>query len=402
MSKNSTTSPFPFSAAMINPAWSGWSEIEVALCPACISLQPLSIRLASASLPSEQAVENSLRNALLTLLLLSLIKANNKRCYDEGARGAMLACELSTLGHETLAPTLIFRIQSKVKSSLPHAREVPKGCADNHEPEIERISKLEMESSTIREDLSGSSDCSNPSDSSKEPICIEPILTLSIYEIQARTRILSDIRVFNRAKSVQNSSGRPSFSIIEYTHTMLAIQIFYSALISLFVLSSGIFATPLPVAKVGLDELVVRAPPPIPSLAEVKAQMNVLPNTSLFYSCNELGEGSCRQAREWARKNKPEYKVLAQMWKNPAYPNPWQTDEATSKAFFDVASQAMAELSAGTVYVILGPWTQPDGKDWYSGSVWARKEWPALLPNTRATPIIRVNAATGATIRIKG
>ncbi|KAF9535936.1 hypothetical protein CPC08DRAFT_93900 [Agrocybe pediades] len=130
--------------------------------------------------------------------------------------------------------------------------------------------------------------------------------------------------------------------------------------------------------------------------------MNVLPNTSLFYSCNELGEGSCKQARDWAKAKHPEYKVLAQMWKNSAYPNPWQTDEPTSKAFFDVASQAMAELSSGKVYVILGPWTQADGKDWYAGSVWARKEWPALLSNSAATPIIRVNAATSAEIKIKG
>ncbi|KAF4622004.1 hypothetical protein D9613_009569 [Agrocybe pediades] len=181
---------------------------------------------------------------------------------------------------------------------------------------------------------------------------------------------------------------------------MLAIQVFYS-LISLLFLSSGILATPLPSSKVYLNELVVRAPP-IPSLAEVKAQMNVLPNTSLFYSCNDLGEGSCRQARDWARKNHPEYKVLAQLWKNPSYPNPWQVDPDTSKAFFDVASQAMAELSAGKVYVILGPWTQPDGKDWYAGSYWAREEWPALLANSRANPVVRVNAATGATIKIKG
>ncbi|KAF9552380.1 hypothetical protein CPC08DRAFT_714659 [Agrocybe pediades] len=182
---------------------------------------------------------------------------------------------------------------------------------------------------------------------------------------------------------------------------MLAIQIFYSALISLFVLSSRIIATPLSVSKVELNEIFVRVAPPIPSVAEVKAQLNVRPNTSLFYSCNELGAGSCRQAREWARRYKPKYKVLAQMWRNPAYPNPWQTDEATSKAFFDVASQAMAELSAGKVFVILGPWTRRDGKDWWSGSVWARKEWPALLHNSRVTTVTRVNPVNGHTIRIK-
>ncbi|KAF4621995.1 hypothetical protein D9613_009560 [Agrocybe pediades] len=299
-----------------------------------------------------------------------------------------------------------FRVQSKVKSSLPHAREVPKGCADDHESEIERISKLEMESSqwavvlSFRHYSPSISDRSNPSESSKEPKYIEPILTLSIYEVQARTLILSDIRVFNHANSVQTSSGRPSFFTINYKHTMLAIQVFYSALISLFVLSSGIFATPLPVAKAGLDELVVREPPPIPSLAEVKAKLDVLPNTSLFYSSHK-GIGTDEQAKAWAKEYHPEYKILAQMWKDPAYPNPWATDPATSKKFFDVASQAMAELSSGKVYVFQGPWTQADGKDWYAGSTWARKEWPALLLNKAVTSIIRVNAVNPE-IKIKG
>ncbi|KAF9553422.1 hypothetical protein CPC08DRAFT_822298 [Agrocybe pediades] len=184
---------------------------------------------------------------------------------------------------------------------------------------------------------------------------------------------------------------------------MLAIRVFYSAILSLFFFSSGVWTTPLPVPRtVDGDVLLSRNHPPIPSLAEMETHLHVPADASLFYSCDQLGQGTCKQAKTWAKTNHPTYKVLGQMWTNSNYPTPWQADPAVSKQFFDVASQAMAELSSGTVYVVLGPWTHADGKDWYDQSVWARMEWPALEANHNVKTIYRVNAATGVTIKIKG
>ncbi|KAK7451688.1 hypothetical protein VKT23_012366 [Stygiomarasmius scandens] len=135
--------------------------------------------------------------------------------------------------------------------------------------------------------------------------------------------------------------------------------------------------------------------PAVPGTAEIKTHLSVAPDTSLFYSASngQPPEGSARQASEWAKKKKNGYKILARMWKDSNYQNTWQNDATLSKEFFDNASEAMAELSSGTVYVMLPPSTQADGKDWWSGSVWARKEWPALQNNPAVTKVIRIDPA---------
>ncbi|KJA14182.1 hypothetical protein HYPSUDRAFT_220613 [Hypholoma sublateritium FD-334 SS-4] len=186
---------------------------------------------------------------------------------------------------------------------------------------------------------------------------------------------------------------------------MLAIQILLSTLLSLSVFSSVVVAAPLPVLENEVQNFVARAhpPPPVPSLSEIEKHLNVPAGESLFYSCDQEKppQGTCKQAKEWAKKNHPSLKVIGQLWVKSSYPDPWQQDEHIAKQFWDVASEAMAVKSAGTVYVVLPPWAHPDGKDWYTGSVWARKEWPALETNHAVTSVIRVNAATGATIKIK-
>ena len=188
----------------------------------------------------------------------------------------------------------------------------------------------------------------------------------------------------------------------ESVKKMLVIQILLSALFSLTIFSSWTVAAPLPVPEPEAQNLVARSPPPpIPTLEQIKQQLNVPPGESLFYSCDKNNLGSCKQAKEWAKKNHPSLKVLTQLWVNRRYPDTWQADPHVSKNFWDVASQAMAEKSSGTVYVVLGPWKSSDGKDWWAGSVWARKEWPALIANRAVTSVIRVDAATGATIKIK-
>lgn len=55
----------------------------------------------------------------------------------------------------------------------------------------------------------------------------------------------------------------------------------------------------------------------------------------------------------WAKKKNSGYKTLSQMWTDPNYQNKWQADEDLSTQFFNLASQAMAELSSGIVYVML-------------------------------------------------
>ena len=139
-------------------------------------------------------------------------------------------------------------------------------------------------------------------------------------------------------------------------------------------------ANPLPVEEddaAGLDirirSLGKRAPtPPLPTVDECKAQLTVAKDTSLFYS----GPGGyAKKARDAIKDPKrpylAKYKILGQMWKDPAWQNQWQNDEAASVKFFDICSQAMAKASTGTVYTLLPDGT---GTNWQAGTVWAREE----------------------------
>jgi len=183
---------------------------------------------------------------------------------------------------------------------------------------------------------------------------------------------------------------------------MLLKQIFTSAVVSLIVFSSNVVvASPLPIPGTDVYNVAPVAAPAIPTVEEVMHHLKVEPNESIFYSCDLNNQGTCKQAKAWADKHEPKYKVLGQLWIDKRYPDPWQVEREVSKKFFDVASEAMARMSAGTAYVVLGPWKQKDGKDWYDGSVWARKEWPELEKNKAVTSVIRVNPVTGETIKIK-
>jgi len=74
--------------------------------------------------------------------------------------------------------------------------------------------------------------------------------------------------------------------------------------------------------------------------------------------------------------------------------------EADKKKFWDHASQAMAELSSGTVYVLL-PKEITVG-NFYRSSVWADVEWEALKKNTKVTAVIYVNPENGDKQYFKG
>ncbi|KAI0172912.1 hypothetical protein GGR52DRAFT_428207 [Hypoxylon sp. FL1284] len=150
-------------------------------------------------------------------------------------------------------------------------------------------------------------------------------------------------------------------------------------------------AVPVPVntGDVSIDsrELIDKRTPPVPTVEQCKEQLNVAPNTSMFYS----GPGSYAAKALKAindsngRPYLEGYKLLSRMWKDSKFPDQWQDDAAASKEFFDNASQAMAELTSGTAYVML---PQDEGTNWYSGSVWDRKEWPNIPEDVR---VIRIN-----------
>lgn len=116
----------------------------------------------------------------------------------------------------------------------------------------------------------------------------------------------------------------------------------------------------------------------------MKTHLNVPANTAIFYS----GPGSYASKALKATRERPYlkgYKMLNRLWKDTSFPNKWQQDDATSTKFFDAASQAMAELVTGKVYVML---PAGQGTTWLKDSVWDRMEWPNMNP---AAEVIRIN-----------
>lgn len=174
---------------------------------------------------------------------------------------------------------------------------------------------------------------------------------------------------------------------------MLVTKVLSSALY-LLPFALGVLSAPVESLKdASLKDVKVikREAPPLPSIDEIKQQLSVGKDTSLFYS----GPGGYnRKARDWAKKKKNGYKILAQNWKDASWQDKWQNDENASVKFFDLASTAMAELSAGIVYVMLPSDTK--GTNWQSDTVWDRAEWPYLRmekgkENPNVEKIIRVN-----------
>ena len=146
-------------------------------------------------------------------------------------------------------------------------------------------------------------------------------------------------------------------------------------------------------AKVGGKD----TPPPLPTVDECKAQLNLAKDTSLFYAGPN---GYAKKAREWikADQSRKNYQIMGQKWKDSSWQNQWQKDPDISKKFFDICSQAMAEGSSGTVYVMLPSDTK--GKDWHKGTVWDEYEWPHL--GSGVSKVIRVNPDNNDQETIKG
>lgn len=116
---------------------------------------------------------------------------------------------------------------------------------------------------------------------------------------------------------------------------------------------------------------------------------------SLFYS----GPGSyANKAKKWAKKRNNGYKILGQLWQDSSYPDTWQNDPDDSEKFFNAAPQAMAEVSAGKIYVMLP--SDTTGTDWHKDTVWNNYEWPNL--GAGVTQVIRVNPDNEDEELIKG
>lgn len=115
-------------------------------------------------------------------------------------------------------------------------------------------------------------------------------------------------------------------------------------------------------------DLLKRAPSPLPSVTVCKAHFDTAKDTSpLLLGMRWLKYA--QKVKEWAKKNNPAYMILGEHWKDEKR---WQYDPGISQEPFDRASTAMAQLFAGTVYVMLPSGTT--GSDWKTDAVWDRIE----------------------------
>ncbi|KAK7995267.1 hypothetical protein PG990_014040 [Apiospora arundinis] len=130
--------------------------------------------------------------------------------------------------------------------------------------------------------------------------------------------------------------------------------------------------------------------PPAPTVADCKAQLKR--GKPLFYS----GPNSyAKLARDAIKdtKNRPYlqgYSVLADMFVDKTWADDWNNDFVKNEILWDVCSQALAEISTGTVYVIL-PRNEDKsngGTTWYAGTRWDRFEWPHIPAGVK---VIRIN-----------
>ncbi|KAI2769944.1 hypothetical protein F4815DRAFT_504969 [Daldinia loculata] len=123
----------------------------------------------------------------------------------------------------------------------------------------------------------------------------------------------------------------------------------------------------------------------LPTLDECLAEINVLPNTTIFYS----GPGYHLKVAEAieSRSYLKGYRLLVKSWRDPSWPDAWQfhPEETEQTKFWDVCSQALALTTKGTAYVML-----PRGNDteWTKGTTWDRVEWPNLAPGVK---VIRID-----------
>ncbi|KAG6899900.1 hypothetical protein C0995_004754 [Termitomyces sp. Mi166 len=138
------------------------------------------------------------------------------------------------------------------------------------------------------------------------------------------------------------------------------------------------------------------SPAHVPDVAEIKKHLHVEPNKSLFYS----GPGGYKAIAD-ARAKTMGLKILETSWKdlklNGKVAGSAYVDSVTNGLsdidegrFWDNASKAFAELSSGTVYVLL-PANVHGPSNFFAKSIWARVEWQALIDNPHVTKVIMIN-----------
>ncbi|KAI9035079.1 uncharacterized protein KD926_004644 [Aspergillus affinis] len=137
----------------------------------------------------------------------------------------------------------------------------------------------------------------------------------------------------------------------------------------------------------------------VPSIARIKEELKnkTVKDSCLFYS-GPQGYSYSSKATQW--RNKPEnrqYRLLNMNWKIPEWTDQWKDDEDI-KVLDKRASQAMAELCAGEVVVILPSNTK--GTVWHKGTVWDKYEWPNL--SSAVTKVTRINPDNDNKEVIKG
>lgn len=126
----------------------------------------------------------------------------------------------------------------------------------------------------------------------------------------------------------------------------------------------------------------------LPPIASYAAALDIKPNTSFFFS-GGLNERYYDNAVAWIKAYAPKYKTMEMMIKNEKFFAPYRNKPRDP--FWGRASNAMAQQSAGKVYVIMNPSMTADPKTWYKGSFWYKDEYPHLLKNTKVTQIILVH-----------
>ncbi|KAG5652832.1 hypothetical protein H0H81_003456 [Sphagnurus paluster] len=142
---------------------------------------------------------------------------------------------------------------------------------------------------------------------------------------------------------------------------------------------------PLPSSKQARKVyLGIRTPAFVPSVEELKEQFIVAPDSVLFYSGPGGYIGKAR-----TRAGQMGLQILEDSWKDKAFPDAYQALAVEDvKQFWDNASQALAELATGTVYVLVPESTI--GTEFFAKSIWARVEWPALQVNTKAVKVVKI------------
>ncbi|KNZ77236.1 hypothetical protein J132_06231 [Termitomyces sp. J132] len=131
-----------------------------------------------------------------------------------------------------------------------------------------------------------------------------------------------------------------------------------------------------------------------PNVEQMKGHLKVEPDKSFFYS----GKGGFAKAARTRAKGMGRT-ILRDAWwdhQKNIQSTSWQDEQVKNLSpdeadkFFDNASKAHAEMSSGTVYVLLPP-DMVEPKKFHPTSVWARIEWPALLSNPNVKKVIMVN-----------